>query len=100
MDRVRIKPNPPSTSVDAVAFDVSGETWVRGRQEGVSCWISPNQEMRPPGKWWELPFGSWYDDTALYLYSPDGDHWYWAPEHDMPLSDFVAALMKMNDSFH
>ena len=104
LNRVRTDPNPLTKSKDAVSFDVVAgngavETWVRGGMRGVSCFAEPNQLLSGRGKWWKLPQSTNYDDTVLFLYSEDGDHWSWVPVRDMRLSDFEAGLALLNSSF-
>jgi hypothetical protein len=105
LDKVRADPDPLTRSKDAVSYDRDAgngvtDTWVRGLKRGVSCFSAPNNRLKGiRGKWWKLPQGTSYDDRTLYLYSPDGSHWYWAPAEDMRLSDFEAHLAQLNPAF-
>jgi hypothetical protein len=104
MERVRTILAPNSKSIDAVAFTVVNENgliepWVKGRVSGVSCFIRANNIFRGGGKWWVLPSNTHYDDSMLYLYSPDKAHWYWAPDGDMTLEQYQRALAAMNKDF-
>jgi hypothetical protein len=104
MERVRTSPDPDSKSIDAVTFNVVNESglielWVRGRVSGVSCFIKANNIFRGNGKWWMLPSNTRYDDSMLHLYSPDGTHWYWAPNRDMTLEQYKQALTAINKDF-
>jgi hypothetical protein len=103
LDNVRIVPSAVTGSLDAIAFekmepDGTTETWVRGRERGVSCFTA-EKPRKGRGKWWVIPRNTRYDDQLLYLYNSKGDHWAWAPAHDMPLKVYQKALGAMNEHF-
>ena len=88
MDKVR-------PGKDVQVYDSGGVPWVRAGTGGVSTSEVPG---RLSGTWWSLDGG--YDYGSVLLVWNDHDrHWSWEPESDMPLADFVAALLATHPSF-
>jgi hypothetical protein len=71
----------------------NGVDWVIGRSGGASTQQAPGG-LR--GTWYALPANTTYDDAILYVWNDYPGHWSWEPRHDMPLSDYVAALAALN----
>lgn len=91
---VRIGGSDPD--VDVYVDPTTGVEWVRanGKGSSTSDVIDPGWT----GRIWRLPPGSVYPDT-LELWEDDPGHWLWAPKHDMPLAEYIAALGVVNALF-
>ena len=87
----RLRPD----EVGIVARD--GRDWVVGRSGGVSTFEAPTG-LR--GRhWWRLSAQTAYDETLMHLWNDFGNHWSWEPAANMPLAQFVDALVELNAKF-
>src|SRR5690349_8943687 len=72
---------------DLVIYRLGTVDWVKSGTGGVSTWEAVDPTLS--GKWWRLPAGTSYDDTALVLVQDlvQVDHWSWEPRFDMKKSE-------------
>jgi len=88
-DHVRLK--------DVVIGHVGTDIWVYAGTGGISTFERP---LGLSGPWYRLPQGTPYDDAILSLTkTPHGGRWEWEPARNMLLTDYVAALARLNQEF-
>lgn len=86
MDNVRDK--------DVTITEKDGEKWVKAKEGGISTFsVSSGKD-----KEWKAPAGATYP-ADVYVYNDRGNHWSWAPNKDMKLSDFTGLMATCNDLF-
>jgi hypothetical protein len=92
LSRLRLADSDPDVETET---DGHGDVIVKSQSGGVSVWELPDPKW---AKVWALPAGSAY--PAGLLIWPDGPpHWLIAPDGDMLLSTYVAALDVLARSF-
>lgn len=86
MDNVRDK--------DVEKFDKEGVAWVKAQKGGISTFsVSSGKD-----KEWKAPAGASYP-AKVYVYNDHGNHWSWAPNEDMKMTDFTGLMATCNALF-
>jgi hypothetical protein len=94
LSRLRLADAHPDPDIETET-DCNGEVIVKSQTGGVSVWEQPDP------KWtrvWALPAGSSYP-AELLIWCDGPLHWLIAPDGDMPLSRYMAALDVLARSF-
>jgi len=81
---------------EVAIYDFKGTDFVVGRSGGMSTFDAP---AALSGTWYRLPKGTTFDDAVFFLWSDYPGHWSWEPQKDMPLAEYIVALMGINAEF-
>lgn len=108
-DLLRVRSEDVSVYQDPAQTEICVEPQSPTKTPGISCWTDQKTAAQVlasmaarggnPGRIWELPAGSTYDDTKLRLWPPSPGKFYWSPARNMPGSEFIAALRAVNSQF-